>query len=183
LGAPGGAAASPGPARPAASIGDGAISNFDDGTEHTGFGAGWSPSTDKMVGGGSSVTLAVVSGGANGTRALRVAGKVVTGAPHRWAGAMFFPGTRPMAPADLSSKKAIGFAVRGDGKTYSVMLFSQSRGFVPAIQTFVAKPTWQVVQFPFAAFDGLDGHDLMGIAIVATTPGAFQLDLDDVRLE
>ena len=167
----------------AASIGDGAISDFDDGTEHTRFGAGWAPSTDAMVGGGSKVTLAVVPGGAHGSRALRVAGTVVAGAPHPWSGAMFYPGTRPMAPADLSAKKALGFAVRGDGKTYSVMLFSQSRGFMPAIQTFVAKPGWQVLHFPFAAFDGLDGHDLMGIAIVATTPGAFQLDLDDVRLE
>jgi len=87
-----------------------------------------------------------------------------------------------MAPADLSARTGLSFVARGDGKTYSVLLFSKSRGFRPAFQTFTATAAWQTVSFPFSAFDGLDGHDLMGIAIVATTPGAFQLDLDDVKL-
>jgi hypothetical protein len=34
-----------------------------------------------------------------------------------------------------------------------------------------------------ASFQGIDGHDLMGIAFVASgTPGAFKLLIDDVRL-
>ena len=48
-----------------------------------------------------------------------------------------------MQPANLSSKKAISFRARGDGKTYSIMTFSMSGGFSRAEKHFVAGKEWE----------------------------------------
>jgi hypothetical protein len=107
----------------------------------------------------------------------------VADAPRAWAGAMFSPGPTPMAPANLSGKKELRFKVKGDGRKYNVLLFAQSRGFVPSFKSFVAGADWTNVVLPIAAFDGLDGHDLLGIAFTAGGPaGAFAFELDDVEV-
>jgi len=152
---------------------NGLVSDFTDGTTKTAFGSGWQATTDALVGGKSTATMEVANG------ALHVAGTLVAGAPVQWAGAMFFPGASPMAPANLASKKSIQFRAKGDGKTYSVLVFTTTGGRTPALQTFLAGPEWQAVLLPLANFK-TDGHDLTGIAIVSgATPGAFALDLDD----
>jgi imidazolonepropionase-like amidohydrolase len=151
----------------------GLVSDFNDGTAKTAFGSGWQVTTDQMIGGKSTAKMEAVE------NALRVSGTLVAGAPAQWAGAMFFPGASPMAPANLSSKKTIQLRAKGDGKTYAVLVFTVSGGRAPAIQTFTAGPQWEVHTFPLAAFK-TDGHDLMGIAVVSgTTPGAFAIELDD----
>jgi hypothetical protein len=87
-----------------------------------------------------------------------------------------------MDPLDLSSKKELSFWCKGDGRTYNVMIFAQSRGFMPATQTFVAGPEWKQLTFGISEFDGLDGHDVMGVFIGAGLPaGKFSLQLDEVR--
>jgi len=89
-----------------------------------------------------------------------------------------------MAPANLSSKKAIQFWAKGDGSTYQVMLFSKRLGYRPVTQTFVAGPEWKQFTLPFARFGGTDGSDIMGIAWAAgPQPGAFTLALDNIRIE
>ncbi|HEY6348705.1 MAG TPA: CIA30 family protein [Candidatus Angelobacter sp.] len=161
----------------------GLVSDFDDGTTNARFGSGWQVSTDSYMGGKSTAQMHVVQGGAEGSKAaLQIDGEIVPNSIV-WAGAMFFPGATPMAPVNLSGKKSISFWTKGDGATYSVMVYSQGNGYIPARQNFVAGPEWKKVTMPVAAFN-TDGHDLMGIFFgAASAPGHFTLLIDNVRLE
>lgn len=161
----------------------GLISDFDDATTKSSFGFGWQVSTDSIRGGSSKAGMRVVEGGAENSKgALQVEGDVAEGT-NSWAGAMFFPGAQPMAPANLSTKKAITFWTKGDGQTYSVLVFSQASGYVPAMKSFAAGPEWQKVSLPFSDFK-TDGHDIMGIWFgESSKPGHFSLLIDGVRLE
>lgn len=162
----------------------GLISDFDDGeTPKAKFGSGWVVSTDSIRGGQSTAQMNIVAGGAEGTKsALQITGNIVPSGAS-WAGAMFFPGTTPMSPTNLSSKKSITFWARGDGKNYRLMLFVQSNGYIPKSQNFTAGPEWKKITIPFSSMD-TDGHDVMGIFFGASTdPGQFSLTIDNVRLE
>ncbi len=149
------------------------------------FGAGWSLSTDAMAGGKSTAKMAVAAGGAEGSkRALHVTGEVTQGFAYPWSGVMFSPGAAPMAPANLSARKAIQFWAKGDGQTYQIMLFSQRLGYRPATQTFVAGPEWKQVTIPFASFGPVDGSDIMAIVWSGGPKlGAFDFSLDNIRLQ
>jgi len=155
----------------------GLISDFNDGTTNSAFGAGWMVTTDSIVQGKSTAALSVVDG------ALDVRGTIVGPLPYAWAGAMFSPGPQTMAPADLSSKKAIRFRAKGDGKTYRLMVFAVSKGRTPMMSTFTAGPEWSEQAFPFAEL-GTDAKDITMIIVAGgPAPGEFALQLDDVRLE
>jgi imidazolonepropionase-like amidohydrolase len=161
----------------------GLLSDFEDGTLSVRFGQPWIVSTDSFIGGSSRAELAVVDGGAApGRKALAITGEVVAHAPTSWAGALFSPGTRPFSPADLS-KQSLRFMASGEGKTYVVMVFAQSRGRVPAIRTFQAGKDFAPVRFTWSDFDGLTGNDIMGIFIGKMEPGPFRLVIDQVALE
>ena len=136
-----------------------------------------------MANGRSSATTTVVSGGANGTsHALRIAGEISNAVPYAWAGAMFSPGSQMMAPTNLSSKREIRFWARGDGSTYRVMVFAESKGFTPMSQSFTPTSQWQEFVIPFSAFGGSDGKDLMAMMFVGgPRAGAFEFFIDDVR--
>jgi imidazolonepropionase-like amidohydrolase len=151
----------------------------------TAFGAGWMVSTDAMIGGKSKAQLAVAEGGAQDSKhALKINGTIAGISAQRWAGVFFSPGAAPMTPANLSAKSGLAFWARGDGKTASVMVFSQIRGFVPAIKTFVPGKEWKHFRFAWKDFDGLDGTQTLGIFFGGgTEPGAFELLIDDVRLD
>ena len=96
----------------------GIVSDFEGGKPSARFGFGWSISTDAMRGGQSKADMQVVSGGAEGSKhALEISGDVSEGAIS-WAGAMFFPGTAPMSPANLSGRKAIAFWAKGVGRKF-----------------------------------------------------------------
>jgi hypothetical protein len=89
-----------------------------------------------------------------------------------------------MTPTNLSGKSGLSFWARGDGKTASVMVFSQARGFIPATKSFVAGPEWKRFQFDWKDFDGLDGTTTLGIFFGGgTDSGPFELQVDEVRLE
>src|SRR5581483_6046622 len=163
----------------------GLVSDFEDGELSARFGRGWTPSTDEMAGGSSTVKLEVVAGGANGSKhALRVSGEVKKGYGYPWAGAMFHPGKQPMRPVNLSSKKELAFYAKGDGKPCRVMIFADSRGSMPATLSFTPGKEWQQFVFAFTEFaEDLDGHDLTGIAFVSgSKPGPFSFDLDTIEL-
>ncbi len=164
-------------------LGDGTISDFESGKIAANFGAGWVLSTDAIRGGKSKAELSVVDGGAEGSsKALLIKGVVADVGPAKWAGAMFLPGPTMMAPANLSSKKAVSFWAKGNGKSFSVMLFAQSSGFMPMTQRLTLGPEWKEYVFPFVDF-GTDAHDLMGILICASDePGEFAFQIDNVRL-
>ena len=178
--APTPAAASPAPTPNGSVVG--LISNFDDGTTRASLGLGWIVSTDQLAGGQSTAEMKVVDGGANGTaKSLETTGIVAPGLSYAWAGPMFMPGAKSMEPTNLSSAKSLHFWAKGDGKTYHVMIFAQSMGYTPLTVDFVAGSEWKEYTFPFSAFQGIDGHDIMGIAFTAgSAPGPFTLQLDEV---
>jgi hypothetical protein len=169
------------------SVGSGLISDFDDGKISARFGFGWTISTDSIMGGQSTADMKVVEGGAQGTKgALQVTGKIAQGGAESpsWAGVMYSPGAEPFAPADLSSKKTLAFWAKGDGRAYAVLLFTQSGGYMPAVQPFTAGPEWKEFRFPLSAFNGTDGHDVTAILFSGGPPaGEFSFAIDTVRLE
>jgi imidazolonepropionase-like amidohydrolase len=164
----------------------GLISDFEGeaATTKTAFGAGWMVSTDALRGGKSKAKTAIAGGGANGSaHALKITGTIDDAPGQHWAGVLFSPGPLPMGPANLSGKAGISFWARGAGKPASVMVFSQSRGFVPAINEFVAPREWKQFQFDWKEFDGVDGTATLGIFWGAgAEAGAFELEIDEVRL-
>jgi imidazolonepropionase-like amidohydrolase len=162
----------------------GLISDFEGDKVTANFGAGWAVSTDTMMGGKSTAQYRLGKEGAQGSKgALIITGNLVTGSQYQWAGAIFSPGKSMMSPANLSFKKSISFWAKGDGKTYAIMIFAQSLGFMPAIQTYVADSEWKEFVFPFEGFN-IDGSGIMGIFIGASlSPGEFTLYLDNVRLK
>jgi hypothetical protein len=159
------------------------ISDFDDGTTSARFGAGWTASTDSIIGGKSSGRMRVVEGGAQGSKhALQVEGEIVPAAV-AWSGAMFFPGDVPMSPVNLSGRHTISFWTKGDGRSYSVMVYSQSVGYIPKMRSFTAPAEWTQVTMNLSDFQ-TDGHDLMGILFgVYATPGRFRFLIDGVRMD
>lgn len=161
----------------------GEISGFEDGTLATGFGAGWTESTDQMAGGVSVVQKEVVAGGADGSgKSLAISGETKPGFAYPWAGMMFFPGARQMAPADLSKFSGVSFWTKGDGRSYQLLLFATHLGRIPAQKAFTAGPEWQQVTVPFSDL-GLDGSDIIGIFVGGGMPhGTFRFQVDGVRL-
>ena len=162
----------------------GLVSDFEDGTPSSTFGSGWNVSTGRLLGGAKpSAHMSVVDGGARDSRkALEVSGRIEAGV-FGWAGAMFFPGSAPMAPVNLSGKRAISFWTKGDGKTYDVMLFARSKGSLPMVKTFLAGPEWKMTTVALSDL-GTDGSDIEAVMFGAlATPGSFQLEIDDVRFE
>ena len=172
-------------AQAARALVSGTISDFDGGALSSTFGGGWVVSTDQIVGGKSDALIEAATGGANGTAgAMRVKGTIAAGLPYAWAGAMFSPAATPMAPADLSSKKAIAFWVKGDGRQYRLMVFTAHTGRMPLIRTFEAGPEWTEVALPFSAFGDVDGHDLTALLFAGgPAPGEFSFVIDGVRLQ
>ncbi len=161
------------------------VSHFDGGNLKSYFGSGWMISTDAIMGGKSLAEMKVVKGGAASTsHSLLITGEIKSGLSFAWAGAMFYPGPQPMQPANLSSKKTIQFWTRGDGKTYRIMLFAQSLGMMPAIQTFVAGKSWKKYSFDLKQFNGIDGHDITGVLFCGgPRPGKFSFQIDEVKFE
>ena len=135
-----------------------------------------------MIGGTSTTQYSVVEGGADGTaRALRVTGNIVAGGMASWAGRMFHAGAQPFAPADLSAWSGFSFWARGDRGTHVVMLFAQSLGQIPAVQTFVAGDEWQLHSFAFEDFPGVDASGLLALLISGAGEGEFEFQVDEVR--
>lgn len=161
------------------------ISDFDGNTIDARIGHGWEPTTDQMMGGASTVSHALVAGGAADSRgALEVSGEIKPGSPYPWSGMMFFPNTSPMQPVDFSTRRELVFWVRGDGRQYNAMLFSgPSAQGMPSLQAFIAGPQWREVRLPLDGFAGADIALLRGIAFTAGQPaGTFRFQLDRVEL-
>jgi hypothetical protein len=162
----------------------GLVSDFESQEITAEFGTGWSVSTDEVKGGSSTATLERIEGGAQDSQgAMLIKGCISEGSPYPWAGAFFSPGESLMAAVNLSSKSALSFWAKGEGKTYSIMLFAQSLGYIPATAEFIAGPTWKHHIFTFEEF-GVEGHDIMGVFIGGGSEvGDFLLEIDEVRLD
>ena len=154
------------------------LADFEDGVGAR-VGIGWQATTDGMRGGSSSARLSVERG------ALRVEGEIADGFAFPWAGAIYFPGEQPMQPVDFSDREVLRFRTRGDGRTYSVMLFgSDVSANVPPSRAFQAPPEWVQVEIPLARFPTPTPGLIGGIAFVAQAPplGAFAFEIDDVEI-
>ncbi|HTS35910.1 MAG TPA: amidohydrolase family protein [Candidatus Solibacter sp.] len=161
----------------------GLISDFEKGTPTASFGLGWIANSGSLLGGSKpEANISVIDGGANNSqKALQITGEINPGV-FGWAGAMFFPGSRPMSPANLSGKSAISFWTKGDGRTYQLMLLSKSRGPMPLTKAFTASSEWKQITISLAEL-GTDGSDLQGVMFAElAVPGRFSFEIDDVRL-
>ncbi len=161
------------------------ISDFDGDSIESSFGFGWQPSSDSLMGGASTTSLKWIPGGANGSAgALEIRGQIKPGFAFPWAGAMFFPGSRPMRPVDVSARHEIVFQARGDGREYSVLLLSgATEQGMPAMQGFVAGPDWKEIHLPLSAFADADPGLLRGIGFSAGLPvGDYRLEVDQLEL-
>ncbi len=160
----------------------GFISGFEGSQLDAMFGAGWTTSTDAIAGGNSTVAMKIIAGGAHGSiGALQIKGEIKTDFTYPWAAAMFSPGPTQFAPANASATPALRFWVKGDGKSYRAMLFTEASGRIPLMQNFTAPAEWKQVTIPFSVF-GTDGKGLMAILFSGTDPGAFAFVIDDVEL-
>ncbi len=162
---------------------DGVVSRFDSAPVASAFGSGWQISTDSLLGGTSTATMTLVKAGANGTSgALEVSGRLDAGSAYPWAGAMYFPGPAPMAPANLSQFKEIVFWARGVAREHQLMIFTSRLGNIPATRPFAVDAEWKEFVMPLSSFSGIDGSDLRGVLFSAGPAlGPFQFAIDEVR--
>jgi imidazolonepropionase-like amidohydrolase len=158
----------------------GLISDFETGVTAK-VGQDWISSADP----GSRATIGTAPGAHGSRGGLGIEGDLVPGGrPASWAGALWSPGTSQFQPADISAKKGFTFLAKGDGKTYTVMVFATRNGFQPTVQTFKPGPKFAPVHFTWSQFRGLDGKDITAILVgQAATPGLFHLSVDDFALE
>lgn len=167
-----------------AGLGAGLISDFAAGQPTTSFGQPWQIITDEIWGGKSQAKLSIVSESPLGHKAsLLISGYVVNLVRYSQAGIIFFPGKAPWEPANLSSKSAIKFWAKGDGKAYWLLLSAKHLGRIPASVSFVAENEWRQMSFSWTDFEGMSGHDIEAISIVSMSPGGFSLQIAQVELE
>jgi hypothetical protein len=161
------------------------VSDFEGKEIASAFGAGWQVSTDSLMLGKSTAEMKLAGDGADGSKSsLLVRGNIDSGLPFAWAGAMFYPGPFPFAPADLSGKKRITFWAKGDGKPARAMLFAQKLGRQPASNDFTPGKEWKRFSFDLSSFNKIDGSDLQGLLFTGgPTPGKFEFQIDDVAFE
>ncbi|MFZ6657489.1 CIA30 family protein [Undibacterium sp. TJN19] len=149
------------------------------------FGFGWWPSNDAPMGGKSTIDTKLVepaAGEAGAFPALIINANIQPGFAYPWAGLSFFPGSKPMDAADLSSANLLKFKVKGDGKQYSVGINVQG-SYVPISVQFTAPQEWTEIIIPFSLFKGLDASMITIITFSAgPETGAYTFQLADVRL-
>jgi imidazolonepropionase-like amidohydrolase len=163
----------------------GLVSDFDGNELAAGRGLQWLPTSDHIAGGKSVTNLQRLAGGATASAgALRISGEMANGSSWPWAGAMLNAGGPQMQPVNASTWKELRFQARGDGREYSVMLFSGAEmQSVPSMIRIRPGKDWAVIRLPFSNFAGADLSHLRGIAITAGLPeGPFRLDVDAVEI-
>ena len=146
-------------------------------------GAGWDISTDSIMGGKSTLMMAVNGTAPNGQPALTLTGEVNPGFIAPWAGLAFYPGAKPFQPANISSAKVLRFWARGDGKGFAVMGFSTAGGQRPGVFPISVTKDWTEVTVRFAQLANFDASSAQMLLIGATQQnGPFRLEIADVRL-
>jgi len=166
------------------------IAEFDSGSASTAYGMGFTAIDDKGRGGDSSVSQHLIDGGAGQSKgALEVSGEVGTAIQYPFVGTSFLPNGKPQVEflnqgfMDYSSRHALRFDVRGDGRTYMVVIMGPRIDTIPAMYGFVAGPQWQEVRVPLQELGGVDLKRVKLISIGSNTPGPFRFQIDGVRIE
>jgi imidazolonepropionase-like amidohydrolase len=174
-----------------ARLGSGVVSYFDSGDLGSEFGAGWGEFTDEVFGGVSSVELALVPGGAEGSPgSLSIKGRTVRNFDPLpvMSGAIFYAGVESWTPANISSKERISFWARGDGQSFVILLLTKSGGLrATPRHYFTAGPEWRQLSLNIRELRGgrTDGGDLIGVfvGVYWDQTGPFSLQIDQVRFE
>ena len=138
------------------------------------FGSGWQTSTDSLMGGASTATMAIVQRGANETRgALEVSGTLAAGAPYPVGGRHVLPGRDANGAGRSLEVQGDRRSGRGvTAATHQVMVFAARLGNIPATQPFTPGPEWREFVLPLASFSNIDGSDLRGVLFSAgSKPG------------
>jgi imidazolonepropionase-like amidohydrolase len=146
------------------------------------FGLGWTTNTDAIMGGGSTVTTSVAGTAPGGQTVLQMKGDVKPGAFAQWAGVAFNPAAAQFGPTNLSPAKALRLWVRGQGAGFGVMGFSEKGGQRPALAKMPVTADWSEVTVKFSEMQGFDGSAATMLLIGALQPGAYTLEIADVRL-
>lgn len=141
----------------------------------------WSEATDAIMGGKSTVKLDMAGNSPNGQPALKITGVVATGAFGQWSGVSFMPSSS-FAPADMSNANTMKFWARGEGSGFAIFGFSKASGQMPAIAPFTVTSDWKEIAVPFSALPKFEAKSMNMIAIEAMAPGAYWLEIADVRL-
>jgi imidazolonepropionase-like amidohydrolase len=141
----------------------------------------WMESTDSMMGGQSTVKLAITGNAPGGQSALVMTGDVKQGAFGQWAGVSFMPGAN-FSAVNLSSANTMKLWVRGEGAGFGVMGFSKAGGQIPATATIKVGADWAELSIPFSAMPKFDATGAQMFAITALQPGPYKLEIADVRL-
>lgn len=145
----------------------------------SGFGADWTVTTDRMIGGASSATLTRTSDGV-----LRVEGEVKPSAYVGWAGASLPFSADWSALKDLSGTKALVFRARGAPASVQLMVFGEALAGRPLGTRFQVGSDWREVRIAWSDIAGLDPAAVRAIALAAgPEAGPYWLEIDDVRFE
>jgi ABC-2 type transport system permease protein len=182
---------SPAPAQPGPPVGvpapaEALIAGFDAGSAQAPYGIGIQPGGDEFQGGSSTATQQLIVGGANGSKgALQVSGEVRPGTQYPSAGAFFFPeGPPTQGLMDYSGRKTLSFHARGDGKRYTLLVLSGTPMRMPPLMiNFTAGPEWQKHEFQIDLLGAADWQRVRLIGWIQTSPGPFQFQLDEVRVD
>jgi hypothetical protein len=160
------------------------LADFDDGSDRAAYGHGLFASGDESQQGRSTATQKVIDGGANGSKgALEVTGEVREGAQYPTAGTFLFArGEIMKSTLDISAKKTLSFQVRGDGKDYTLMIFTAA-SYIPLMQTVSTGAEWRAVKLDLSKYVGADFKHVKGFALVSMAMGPFQFQIDSLRLE
>ncbi|MFO0633902.1 MAG: CIA30 family protein [Nannocystaceae bacterium] len=168
-------------AAPLALPADGLVSDFDDGSQRSSVGAGWVASTDAMMGGSSTVELALVK--RKRGRALAVRGTLAA-AGIAWSGVALMPGPQPQAPANLSATPLLELDARATAGTraLSLLVFSEQGGMMPATTQIEIGPEFTRHRVDLRTLVA-EPYDVTMIFLGSGGPaGPFAFELDDVRL-
>jgi beta-glucosidase len=164
----------------------GVVSTFDDLKIAANYGS-WMGGSDAMNGGKSTISIAAVEQGANGSKgALKVSGELIAGAGFTWSGALFMPGSEgggQPEPANLSGKKTISFWAKGTGSSCVFAVVTEANaGGMPAMRFFTAGPEWKQFTFPISAF-GTDGSDVTTLLFArGQGVGKFEFEIDELEI-
>jgi hypothetical protein len=148
------------------------------------LGWGWAATSDQRRGGQSTAHVSLAHPGAQGTHgALQVKGELKRGFMAPWAGAIWFPGERPMQPADLSGHNELTFRAKGKPGSYSIMVMTDASP-IPRYQPFDLTAGWKRYRIPLqTGFPGADWQHVAFIAFSAGALGKFHFELDQVALQ
>jgi Amidohydrolase family/PDZ domain/Complex I intermediate-associated protein 30 (CIA30) len=145
------------------------------------FGRGWWPWSDVQFGGNSKVQVSVTEGGADhAEKTMGISGDVGSKIAMPFAGVMYFPAGWGFSPVDYSGVKDLTFWASGNGGSYGISIFTQSRQLTPGSVHFTAGKNWEKHTIPLSDFD-TDGHDITGAFIGGDRMGIYQLEISRFR--